>query len=71
MVTLDNGIHEGDSFETGHMERDIPGSGSKVSAIVPASVALPGLTTFVAGHLGQLLGFSSISELNQFPGLIL
>ena len=57
-IPLNDGGLERDSFETGHIERNVAGCGGKVSAVMAAAVTLPFLAALVFGGLCQLLSFS-------------
>ena len=52
----DSGL-KGDSLKLGHLESDIPGSGSEVTAVAAAAIALTLLITLVPSGLGQFLCF--------------
>ena len=51
-VPFDNSSLKGNPFELGNLEGNIPGSGSEVSAIVAAAVALARLVTLVPSCSG-------------------
>ena len=57
-IPLNDGGLEGDPFELGYLEGNIPGSGGKIAAVVAAAVSLALLITLVPGRLGQLLSLS-------------